>query len=60
MTEPEPERGYSPLDDPERGEFSNRGRTGWDWQCTLWVALMIVCSYGLVALIALALRELWG
>ncbi len=60
MTEREPERQYSPQEDPQTGESSELGRDRWDLRVTLRLALLIVGSYGLAALIALAIRELWG
>ena len=50
----------NPQDDRDTGEFSNVGRDGWDWRSTLWVAGMTVLGYGLVALIALAVKAIWG
>ena len=48
----------NPQDDPERGEFSNYGRTGWDLECVLWFVLMVIVSYGIGAAVALALLGL--
>ena len=60
MTEQEPKRQYSPQEDPQTGEGSDYGRESWDLKVTLELALLIVGSYALAALIALAIRELWG
>lgn len=43
-------------DDPDRGEFSNVGRDGWNWRCVLWFALLVLVGYGPLAIVALALR----
>ena len=46
----------NPQDDPQTGEFSNAGRTGWRWSDTLWFALLVLVGYGPLAIVALALR----
>lgn len=37
-------------DDPDGGEFSNVGRTGWRWSDALWVVLLVVICYGPIVL----------
>ena len=43
------------LADPDTGENSDVGRTGWDWKCAGLFLLLVLVSYGLGALIVRAL-----